>query len=80
MFYCEYYKIFKNIYFEKQLQTAASVHSREVRNGKFIKTITLFTENSEAALRGAQKDTNPRYFSKFQENVSRKVRHHLKGS
>ena len=29
---------------------------------------------------GAQKDTNPKYFFKFQENVSRKVRHHLKDS
>ena len=27
MFYYEYCKIFKNTYFEKQLQTAASVHS-----------------------------------------------------
>ena len=27
VFYCEYYEIFKNTYFEKQLQTAAFVHS-----------------------------------------------------
>ena len=30
--------------------------------------------------RGAQKDTNPKCFFKFQENVSHKIRNHLKGS
>ena len=29
--------------------------------------------------RGAQKNSKPKYFYKFQENVSRQVRHHLKG-
>ena len=46
----------------------------------FIKAITLFLEYSNQPFRGAQKDTSPKYFFKFQENVSRKVHHHLKGS
>ena len=29
---------------------------------------------------GAQEDISPKYFFKFQENVSRKVHHHLKRS
>ena len=41
--------------------------------------MTLFLEYSEA-IRGAQNDTSPKYYFKFQENVSRKVCHHLKGS
>ena len=42
--------------------------------------MTLFLEYSEAPLQSAQKDTSPKDFFKFQENVSRKVRHLLKGS
>ena len=45
-----------------------------------MKAMTLFLEYSEAALRGAQKDTSPKHFFKFQENISRKIRHYLKGS
>ena len=42
--------------------------------------MTLFLEYSEAAFIGAPKVTSLKYFFKFQENASRKVRHHLKGS
>ena len=38
------------------------------------------TAIQKQAFRGAQKDTSPTYFFKFQENVSRNVRHYLKGS
>ena len=41
--------------------------------------MTLFLEYSEAA-EVLKKEASPKYFFKFQENVSRKVRHHLKGS
>ena len=56
MFLCEYYEIFHNNYFEKQLQTTDSVHSLsklekwEMENIKLIKAMTLFLEYSEAAL------------------------------
>ena len=42
--------------------------------------MTLFLEYQKQPFRGARKDTTPMYVFKFQENVSRKVRHHLKGS
>ena len=46
--------------------------------------MTLFLEYSEVHLqmytfRCTQKDTSHKYFFKFKENVSPKVRHHLKG-
>ena len=49
-----------------------------MRNEKFIKAMTFFLEYLEAALQRCSK--SPKYFFKFQENVSRKVRFHLKGS
>ena len=44
------------------------------------KLATLFPEYLEAVLPRCSKDTSPKYFFKFQKNVSPKVRHHLKGS
>ena len=84
VFYCEYCKIFKNAYFEKQFQTAVSVHSVsklekwEIKNSS--KQWPCLWNIQKQLFRGAQKDTNPKYILKFQENVSCKVRHHLKGS
>ena len=63
MFSCEYYEIFKNTYFEKQLQTATSVHSVsklekwEMENSS--KRWPCFWDVQKQPIRGAQKDTNP---------------------
>ena len=84
MFCCEYCQVFKNTYFEKQLQTAASVRSAskleklEMENSS--KRRPCLWNIQKQPFRGVQKDSNPKYFFKFQENVSRKVRHHLKSS
>ena len=42
--------------------------------------MTLCLDIQKQPFRGAQKDTSPEYPFKFQENVSRKFLHHLKGS
>ena len=78
MFSCEYCKNFRITYFEKQLQTAASklehpkhpvskLQKWEMEN--FQKRWNIY----KGPFRDAQKDTNPKYFFKFQENVSHKA-------
>ena len=84
MFSCEYCKIFKSTYFEKQLQTAASVHSVsklkkcKMENIKLRKSDDLVSQ----IFRTSPSEMHILFINifKFQENVSRKVFHHLKGS
>ena len=54
-----------------------------MRDGKYKtswKRWPCFWNMQKQPLRGGQKDTSPKYFFKFQEHLSRKVRHHLKVS
>ena len=79
----EYIEIFKNIYFENSckqllLYIVSKLEKWEINDDSQKRWPCLWNIQKQP-FRGSQKDTTPRYFFKFQENVFCKVRHHLKG-